>query len=198
MVACYRLNGNVNSYSKKYWFSKNPHTIDYVPLNDLESQSLVCNEWAQNQSALVYQVNNKFLPLHMVNSDKITHRIARKKNAQLLHAQKCDSPFNKHLSNCHRKSIWQIHNWHIVTLTSTFKSVIMGDTKKTSLCMYTLCKNWKKIFNEKLLTFQGNSSHMKWNTINPSTVPPSLSPQVCLWREISYFLLFFTPPPPIW
>jgi len=53
----------------------------------------VCNECAQNQSAHVYQKNNNFI--YMVNSDKTTHRITRRKNAQLLHAQKYDSPFNK-------------------------------------------------------------------------------------------------------
>lgn len=36
MVACYTLNGNVNSYSNKYWYSENPHTVQYVPMNDLQ------------------------------------------------------------------------------------------------------------------------------------------------------------------
>lgn len=81
MVECYTLNGNVNSYSNKYWYSTNPHTVNYVPLNDLEVR-VWC---AQNQSAHVYQKNNKFIPLHMVNSDKITHRITKRLHRYFMH-----------------------------------------------------------------------------------------------------------------
>lgn len=71
---------------------------------------------------------------------------------------------------------------------------LWGTPKKTRLCMYILCKNWKKIFNQKLLTFQGKGSHMKWNTINPSTVPPSLSPQVCLKRNFLFTIILILNP----
>jgi len=92
MVACYTLNGNVNSYSNKYLYSKNLHTVHYVPMNDLQVR-VCCAMSVHKIKVLMFTKRTINSYIWLILTKLLTELQEERK--QLLHAQKCDSPFNK-------------------------------------------------------------------------------------------------------
>jgi len=92
MVACYTLNGNVNSYSNKYWYSENPHTVQYVPMNDLQVR-VWCAMSVHKIKVPMFTKRTITSYIWLILTKLLTE--LPEERMQLLHAQKYDSPFNK-------------------------------------------------------------------------------------------------------